>query len=592
MGRRSGFTGDPVTIFSVLQYAFFLGIVLIVVRPLGGYLQRVFDGERTRLDPILRPVERFIFRAAGVDPKQEMNWKQYAVAFVLFGFLGIFLLYLILRMQPFLHSFDPGFRPIPLTPDLAMNTAISFATTTTWQAYAGETTMSYFSQIVGLAAQNFLAGASGLAVGIAFVRGLARARTKTLGNFWADLVRGTLWVLLPISVIGSLLLVWQGVPLNWAAYKAVPLLQASVDTSGNAVTRQVLPMGPVAALELIKNLGTNGGGFFNVNGAHPFANPTPLTNLITMLAIVIVPAALTNTFGRMVHNPRQGWTLFWVMFVLFVIGIIVCQSAEQRGNPRIAALGVNTVADSTQAGGSMEGKETRFGIGGSVLAAIATSNSATGSYNSMYDSYSPIGGLVVLVNMMLGEIVFGGLGSGLYSIILIGLVGLFMGGLMVGRTPEYLGKKISITEMKLIVLYALVAPVFVLPLTALAVVVAPGLAGLTTNAGAHGFSEILVAYTRSMANNGLNFAGLSTNSSFYNITTAIAMWAGRFGMAILALALAGQLVRQVRTPHTPGTLPTDSLLFAVLLASTAIIVGALSYFPALALGAIVEHLLL
>lgn len=581
-----------INFFNFAQYILFFGIILALVKPVGAYLERVFAGGRTWLDPVLRPVERLLYRLAGVDTQQEMDWKHYATAFLLFSFVGTLLLYLILRIQPIFHPLDPAFQPAPLTPDLALNTAISFATTTTWQAYGGETTMSYFSQIVGLAAQGFLAGATGLAVGIAFIRGLARQRTNMLGNFWVDVTRAVLWVLLPISFVGSLVLVWQGVPLNFNLYQTVPLLQATTDVNGNPVTTQVLPMGPVAALEFIKNLGTNGGGFFNVNGAHPFSTPTPLVNLISMLAIAVLPAALTHTFGRMVGNTRQGWVLFWVMFVLFLSGIVVTDRAEQLGNPRIAALGIDTTVSGIQPGGNMEGKESRFGIGGSVLAAITTSNGATGSYNSMYDSYTPVGGAVVLVNMMLGEIIFGGLGSGLYSIILVSLVGLFMGGLMVGRTPEYLGKKVSIAETKLIVLYALVAPLFVLPLTALAVVSPPGLAALTTNSAAHGFSEILVAYTTSMANNGLNFAGVNMNSPFYNVTTAIAMWAGRFGMGVLALALAGQFAQQVRKPATLGTMPTDNILFAILIIGTALIIGALSYLPALALGPIIEHLLL
>jgi len=600
------------SISNVLQYAIFLLIVIALVKPVGGYLWRVFEGQRTMLDSLLRPVERGIYKLAGIDPQQEMDWKQYAIAFLLFSLGGTLLLYLILRIQPLFHTFDPAFTPAPLSPDLAMNTAISFSTTTTWQAYGGETTMSYFSQVVGLAAQNFLAGAGGLAVGIAFIRGLARERTTGLGNFWVDLVRATLWVLLPISIVGSLLLVWQGVPANVNPYQAVPLIQPQsyqqprMDANDNPVlqngqpvtdtiqvTQQVIPQGPVAALELIKNLGTNGGGFFNVNGAHPYENPTPFTNLLEMLAIAVVPAALTNTFGRMIGRPRQGWLLFWVMTILFAAGLAMGGWAEQRGNPRISALGnIEQAATDTQPGGNMEGKETRFGIGGSVLTAITTSNGATGSYNSMHDSYMPLGGAVPLVNMLLGEIIFGGLGTGLYSIILIALIGLFVGGLMVGRTPEYLGKQISVTEMKLVALYTVVAPTIILLLTAVAVVADAGKAGLTTNTGPHGFSEIFYAYTSAFANNGQNFAGLSANSPFYNITTAIAMMAGRFALGILALALAGRFAQQVRRPTTAGTMPTDTPLFAGLLIGTVLIVGALNYFPALALGPFVEHLLL
>jgi potassium-transporting ATPase potassium-binding subunit len=578
-------------LYSVLQYALFLGLVLLLTKPVGLYLQHIFNGERTLLDPLLRPVEKMVYRLAGVDPQQEMGWKKYGFAFLLFSLAGTLLLYGLLRIQPLFHTFDPAFQPVPISPDLAMNTAVSFATTTTWQAYGGETTMSYFSQMAGLAAQNFLAGAAGLAVGIAFIRGLARERTTLLGNFWVDLVRSVLWVLLPVSIIGTLLLAWQGVPLNFNPYQAVPLLQPTVDVHGNPVTTQLLPMGPVAALELIKNLGTNGGGFFNVNGAHPFANPTVLTNLIGMLAITVLPAGLTYTFGRMVGRPSQGWVLFWVMFVLFTAGLLVGDWAEQRGNPHLAALGVDNALSQAQPGGNMEGKEARFGIGGSVLTAVTSSNGATGSYNSMHDSYSPIGGAVPLVNMLLGEIIFGGLGTGLYSIILVALVAVFIAGLMIGRTPEYLGKQITVPEMKLIGLYTIIGPTTILTLTALALITGAGQAGLTTNSGPHGFSEIFVAYTSAMANNGQNFAGLSANSPFYNITTAIAMVVGRFWLALPALALAGVFAQQRRRLVSVGTLPTDTPLFALLIIGAVFIVGALSYFPALALGPIVEHLL-
>jgi K+-transporting ATPase ATPase A chain len=598
-------------IATLIQYGVFLLIVGLLVRPVGGYLARVFNGERTWLDPVLCPLERIIYRLAGVDPTAEMGWKRYAGCFVAFGLGGTLLLYAVLRLQPLLHTFDPAHRPGPLSPDLAMNTAISFATTTTWQAYGGETTMSYVSQVFGLTAQNFLAGAAGLAVGIAFIRGLARQRTSLLGNFWVDLTRATLWVLLPPAIVGTLVLVWQGVPLNFAPYAKAAVVQPVqydepvVDARGQPVldekgqprtkkatlTEQVIALGPVAVLEPIKNLGTNGGGFFNVNGAHPFETPTPLANLLAMLAIAVLPASLTYTFGRMTGRPRQGWVLFSVMLVLFVGALVWCHVAEQRGHT-LSAQGVDHVASARQAGGNMEGKEVRFGIGGSVLAAVTTSNGATGSYNSMHDSYTPAGGMVTIVNMLLGEVVFGGLGTGLYSLVLIALIGLFVAGLMIGRTPEYLGKQISIREMKLIALYAIIAPLTILPLAALALVTDAGLAGLTTNKGAHGLSEILVAYTTSMANNGQNFAGLSANTPFYNVTTALAMMAGRFGLAIVALALAGRLAEQPSKPLTEGTLPTDTALFAVLTIAIVLVVGALSYMPVLALGPIVEHLAL
>jgi K+-transporting ATPase ATPase A chain len=596
---------------SAIQYCMFLLIVTSLVRPVGGYLARVFSGERTWLDPVLRPLERVVYRLAGVDPAAEMDWKQYAGCFLALGLGGTSLLYTVLRLQPVFHAFDPVYRPGPVAPDLAFNTAVSFATTTTWQAYGGETTMSYFSQVFGLTAQNFLAGAAGLAVGIAFIRGVARQRTSLLGNFWADLTRGLLWVLLPLSLVGALVLVWQGVPMNRAPYAKVPLWQPvefdapvldaegkpALDEKGQPTTKraalagQLIAMGPVAALEPIKNLGTNGGGFFNANGAHPFENPTPLTNLVEMLAIAVLPASLTYTFGRMTGRRRQGWVLFSVMLALFVGGLIACHLAEQRGH-LLAGLGVDHGQRAGQAGGNMEGKEARFGIGGSVLAAVTTSNGATGSYNSMHDSYTPVGGMVTIVNMLLGEVVFGGLGTGLYSLVQIALVGVFAAGLMIGRTPEYLGKQVTARAMKLIALYAVMAPLALLSLTALALVTDAGLAGLTTNKGPHGLSEILVAYTTSMANNGQNFAGLSANTPFYNISTVLAMMAGRFGLAILALALAGLFAQQQRRPLTDGTLPTDTPLFAGLLIATVLAVGGLSYLPVLALGPVIEHLML
>ncbi len=557
-------------------YVGFLFIVLVLVKPLGGYLTRVFSGERTLLDPAFRPVERFIYTLCGIDASQEMDRKQYALAFVIFSLAGTLLLYAILRLQQFLPFYDPVHLLTPLTPDLAMNTAVSFSTTTTWQAYAGETTMSYTSQLVGLVSQNFLAGAAGLAVGIAFIRGFARQHSETLGNFWVDLVRGVLWVLLPASILVSLALVWQGVPMNFNPYTVVHTLSGGVQT---------IAQGPVAALSSIENLGTNGGGFFNVNGAHPYENPTTLTNVLEMLSIAVIPAALTNTFGRMVGRPRQGWLLFWVMVFLFVVALELGTWAEQSGNPALASnLGASQP--------NMEGKEVRFGISGSILTAVTTSNGATGTTNSAHDSYTPLGGAIPLTNMFLGEMIFGGLGTGIYSILMVALLGLFLTGLMIGRTPEYLGKRIEPPEMKLLAIYTLVGPVSVLALTAVAVVTAPGLAGLTTNSGPHGLTEILYAYTSSFANNGQSFAGLSANSLFYNETTAVAMLLGRFGLAIPALALSGLFAQQTSRPMTPGKLRTDSLLFASVIVGTAIIVVALTYLPALALGPIIEHLLL
>ena len=568
---------------SLLQYAAFLLVVLLLVKPLGGYMARVFDGGKTFLDPLFRPCERLVYRMAGVDAEAEMDWKGYALSFILFSLVGMLLLYVLLRLQAFLPWYDKAALTTPMTPDLAMNTAISFATTSTWQAYGGENTMSYFSQVVGLAGQNFLAGAAGLALGIAFIRGLARRDTDRLGSFWVDMTRATLWVLLPFSLLGSLVLVWQGVPMNFHYYTSATGLEGG---------GQTIAQGPVAALELIKNLGTNGGGFFNVNGAHPFENPTPLTNFLEMLAIAALPAALTHTFGRMVGRPRQGWVLFWVMTSLFVAGLAFCAPQEQGGNPAIIQS-ANLIPSTTagQPGGNMEGKEARFGIGASVLTAIVTSNGATGSTNSSHDSYMPLGGMIPLINMLLGEMIFGGLGTGLYSILMVALVGLFIAGLMVGRTPEYLGKQLGPREVKLITLYTIATPFAVLLLTALALETKAGLAGISSD-GPHGFTEVFYAYTSCFANNGQTFAGLNGNTTFYNTTTAIAMMAGRFGLAIPALALAGLFARQGRRPPTTGTLPTDTLQFASLIVGTAGIVVGLSCLPALALGPIVEHLMM
>ncbi len=567
-------------LYSVLQYVLFVAIVTILVKPLGGYMERVFSRKRTLLDRLCLPVERLIYRLTTVDPNVEMTFKQYATCFVLFSLAGTLLLYAILRMQHFLPWYFPRYHTTPLSPDLALNTAMSFSTTTTWQAYAGENTMSYFSQMVGLCAQNFLAGAAGLAVGIAFIRGLARQLSDTLGNFWADLTRALLWVLLPGALLGALLLVGQGVPMNFRPYAVATTLERA---------QQVIPQGPVAALEIIKNLGTNGGGFFNANGAHPYENPTPLTNFLEMLAIALLPAALTNTFGRMVGQPRQGWLLYCVMLLLFGCGLVFVHHFEQRGDRQLA--GVDFRNSRVQSGGNMEGKEVRFGIGGSTLTAVVTSDTATGSYNSMDDSYTSLGGMVLLVNMLLGEVVFGGLGTGLYSMVMAAAIAVFLAGLMVGRTPEYLGKKIGSTENKMIMLYALAAPLCVLPLTAIAVSTRWGLSGLTTNTGPHGFTAILFAYTSCLANNGQNFAGLSANTPFYNLTTAFAMMVGRFGLAIPALALAALLGRQRSTPSSSGTLPTHSFSFGVLLTTCLITIVALSYLPALALGPVLERLL-
>ncbi len=570
-----------VDFYSAAQYLLFLVIVTALVRPLGEYMERVFAREPTILDRVCLPVERFIYRITAVDPNAEMTGKEYAICFLLFGLIGTFLLYVILRIQQFLPWFFPRYQTTPLSRNLALNTAISFSTTTTWQAYAGENTMTYFSQMMGLCAQNFLAGAAGLAVGVAFIRGLARQLSNTLGNFWVDLTRSLLWILMPGALIGALLLVAQGVPMNFSHYTIATTVEGQ---------RQIIPQGPVAALEIIKNLGTNGGGFFNANGAHPYENPTPFTNFLEMLAIVLLPAALTNTFGRMVRQPRQGWLFYWVMVLFFCLGLLYVHHFEQRGTPAFSKVDLRH--SQKQSGGNMEGKEVRFGIGGSTMTAVVTSNTATGSYNSQDDSYTSLGGMVLLVNMLLGEVIFGGLGSGLYSMVMAAAIAVFLAGLMVGRTPEYLGKKIGPAENKMIVLYALTSSVFILPLTAIAVSTKAGLSGLTTNSGPHGFTGILFAYTSCFANNGQSFGGLNANTPFYNLTTAVAMLAGRFGLGVLALALAALFGRQRSTPSTVGTLPTHSFTFGLLLSACLVIIVALSHLPALVLGPVLERLLL
>jgi K+-transporting ATPase ATPase A chain len=557
-----------------LEYAVFLGIVVALAEPVGLYLARVFEGQPTFPDPVLRPVEALLYRLLGVRPEQQMTPAVYIGCFLAFSALSTGFLFVLLLCQHWLPGGpDDRYLTTPMTADLAANTAVSFSTTTTWQAYAGETTLRYLTQVVGLVSQNFLAGAAGLAVGIAFIRGFARENATTLGNFWVDLVRSLLWVLLPLSLLGGLVLVWQGVPLNLAPY---------VEAHTPEGPAQTIAQGPVAALEFVKNLGTNGGGFFNANGAHPYENPTPLTNFVELLAIAVLPAALPVTFGRLTGRPRAGWLLLAVMVVLFVAGLVVCDAAEASAPPGLADLGVD--------GGNLEGKETRFGVGGSVLAAVVTSNGATGSYNSMHDSYRPLGVRVPLVNMLSGEVVFGGLGTGLYSMVMIALVGVFVGGLMVGRTPEYLGKTIGAPEAKLIALYTLLTPLVVLALTGWACVAEAGRAGLTTNGGPHGFTEVLFAYASCTANNGQAMAGLSANSVFYNVTTTAAMLAGRFGLGVLALALAGRFAAQGRKPVTIGSLPCDTVTFGVLVLGGVVLVGALCFLPALALGPIAEHL--
>jgi potassium-transporting ATPase potassium-binding subunit len=555
-----------------LEYIVFLSIVVALTRPVGLYLARVCERRRTFLDPLLCPLESALHRLLGVRPEQEMTAGVYIVCFLLFGTGCAIVLFLILMFQRWLPGGPAdAYLTTPMTKDLAGNIAVGFTTTTTWQAYSAETTLRYLTQVIGLTAQSFLAGAAGLAVGFAFIRAIARERSATIGNFWVDLIRSLLWVILPLALIGSLVLVWQGVPLNMAPFTLVHTLEGRT---------QIIAQGPVAALEFIKNLGTNGGGFFNANGAHPYANPTPFTNFLGMLAITVLPASLMITFGHMTGRPRAGWVLLMVMIALFLVGLVVCDWAEAAPPPQLAGLHI--------VGANMEGKEVRFGVGESVLTAVVTSNTSTGSYNSMHDSYQPLGVAVPLVFLLLGEVVFGGLGAGVYSIVMAALVGVFLGGLMIGRTPEYLGKKISSAETRWIALYALLTPMVVLVLTAIAVATSAGRAGLVTNTGPRGFTEILFAYASCMANNGLTMAGLNANSVFYNVTTTIAMLAGRYGLAALALTLAGRFAAQRRLPTMAGTLPCDTPTFGALVFGTILLGGALCFFPALALGPIVE----
>jgi K+-transporting ATPase ATPase A chain len=526
------------------------------------------------MDPVLVPVEDLLYRLLRVRPEREMSATMYALSFIAFGALGMVFLFLLLLWQAWLPGGPDGrYLTTPMTLHLALNTAVSFSTTTTWQAYGGETTLRYLTQVLGLTSQGFLGGAAGLAVGIAFIRGFARANSATVGNFWVDMIRALLWVLLPLALVIGLILVWQGVPLNLSPYTQVNTLEG---------LPQTIAQGPVAVLEVIKNLGTNGGGFFNANGAHPYANPTPLTNLLGLLAIAVLPASLPIVFGHMARQPRAGWLLLAVMVVLFTAGLVLCDFSESAIPPLQAGVNVT--------GGNMEGKEVRFGIHGSVLTAVVTSNGATGSYNSMHGSYQPIGVSVLLVNMLLGEVVYGGLGTGLYSLVMIALIGVFLGGLMIGRSPDYLGKAVSPDDAKLVALFILLTPVVVLSLTALAVATEAGRAALVTNHGPWGFTEILFAFASCLANNGQNMAGLDANNLFYNIMTVPAMLVGRYGHAAMALALAGRFAAQGRRSLTVGTLPCDTVTFGMLLIGTVLLVGVLSFLPALALGPILEHL--
>jgi K+-transporting ATPase ATPase A chain len=565
---------------SIIQLAVYFILVTAISVPLGLYMARVFSHEHTFLDPVLAPIERLIYRICGISPEVEMGWAGYAISMLAFSLISMIFLYALQRLQYYLPLNPQGLAGVP--PGLAFNTAASFTTNTNWQAYSGEQTLSYLTQMVGLTSHNFLSAAAGIAMAAAVIRGFARRSAKTIGNFWVDLTRTTLWVLLPLSLIFALVLVWQGVPDNFSPYVNATTLEGPA---------QSIAEGPVASQEIIKELGTNGGGFMNANSAHPYENPTPLTNLLEMLAIFAIGAGLTHTFGKMVGDRKQGWALFAVMAILFLAGAAPAIWAEQHGNPQFARMGIDQHASATQSGGNMEGKETRFGIVESAMWATATTDTSCGAVNSMHDSYTPLGGLVPMVNMQLGEVIFGGVGSGLYGIIVMAVLAVFIAGLMVGRTPEYLGKKIEAREMKLAMLYVLIFPTVILIPTALATVLPTGLSSMS-NPGPHGFSQILYAYTEAGANNGSAFAGLNANTAFYNVTLAIVMLLGRFMMAIPALAIAGSVAAKKATAASAGTFPTDGIPFVFLLIGVIIIVGALTFFCAVALGPIVEQLLM
>jgi K+-transporting ATPase ATPase A chain len=574
------------------QILFFLLVVLAITKPLGSFMTRVFNREKTLLDPVMRPIEKLVYRLTGVDETKEMRWTEYAGSMLVFSGISMFVLYLMQRVQSHL-PLNPQHLP-GVAPDLAFNTAASFTTNTNWQAYVPETTMSYLTQMAGLAYHNFVSAAVGIALAIAIVRGIARREQDTLGNFWVDMTRATFWVLMPTCILGALFLVWQGVPDNFKPYDTAQLVDAQsvqvTDASGKATTQivkeQTIAQGPVASQEIIKELGTNGGGFFNTNSAHPYENPTPLTNFAELIFIFAIGSALTYTLGQMVKSQRHGWAVWCAMAILFLVGITVAYSAEARGNPL-----VQTAANHVQAAGNMEGKEVRFGIANSALWSVVTTDTSCGAVNSMHDSFTPLGGMIPLINMLLGEVVFGGVGSGLYGIIVFIILSVFIAGLMVGRTPEYLGKKIEAFDVKMAMLTVLIYPLFVLAYTAISLVTKSGLAGIA-NAGPHGLSEIFYAYAEAGANNGSAFGGINANTLWYNTTIGSTMLFGRFFMVVPVLAIAGSLVRKKQVPETLGTFPVTSPLFTGLLISVILIVGALTFFPALSLGPILEHLLM
>lgn len=592
---------------SIILLAVFLLVLLVLAYPLGSYLAKVGGTAPIRGLGWLARFEQFLYRLAGSNAQTEMSWKAYAIALLVFNALGTLFVYAMQRLQAWLPLNPQAFANV--SPDSSFNTAVSFVANTNWQGYGGESTMSYLTQMLALTGQNFFSAATGIAVIYALIRGFTHRSTKSIGNFWVDLTRSTLYVLLPLSVIVAVILMSQGVIQNFSAYKDVALIdpltyqqpqvkadgQPVLDAQGAPVLEtltaktQTIAMGPVASQEAIKMLGTNGGGFFNANSAHPYENPTAFSNLLEMLAIFLIPAALCFTFGRMVGDMRQGWAILGAMTLLFVVLTAVVMGAEQQAHPGMAALGVDQGASLLQAGGNMEGKETRFGISASALFAAVTTAASCGAVNSMHDSFTPLGGMIPTVLMQLGEVVFGGVGTGLYGMLIFAILAVFIAGLMIGRTPEYLGKKIQAYEMKMASLVILVTPCLVLLGTAIAVAVEPGKAGIL-NPGAHGFSEVLYAFTSAANNNGSAFAGLSANTPFYNVMLAIAMWFGRFAVIVPVLAIAGSLAAKKRLEVNTGTMPTHGPLFIALLVGTVLLVGVLNYVPALALGPVVEHL--
>jgi potassium-transporting ATPase potassium-binding subunit len=558
------------TVIGWIQILLYCAIVVALVKPLGWYMTRVFNGERTFLSPILRPVEAGLYWIGGVDERREQHWLTYTVAMLLFHVGGFFIIYAVMRLQALL-PFNPA-EQSAVAEDLSFNTAISFITNTNWQNYGGESTLSYLVQMLGLTHQNFLSAATGIALAVALIRGFSRSSMRTIGNFWVDVTRCTLYVLLPICIVYTLFLVWQGIPQTLGPY---------VDATTLEGAKQTIAVGPVASQVAIKMLGTNGGGFFNANAAHPFENPTALSNFIQMISIFALGAALTNVFGRMVGNQRQGWAVLAVMGVLFLAGVVVTYWAEANGTTALNALGLT--------GGNMEGKEVRFGIVASSLFAVITTDASCGAVNAMHDSFTALGGMIPLINIQLGEIIVGGVGSGLYGMLLFVVLAIFVAGLMVGRTPEYVGKKIEAREVKMAMLAILVLPLMYLGWTAVGVVYPPAVASMA-NAGPHGFTEVLYAFTSATGNNGSAFAGLSGNTFFYNVTLASAMFVGRFFMMIPAMAIAGSLAGKKSIPPSAGTLPTTGGLFVGLVVGVILIIGGLTFFPALALGPIVEHL--